>query len=301
MRYVMGYAMGYPIGYTIGYTICYAMGYAMAYVNGWRVPIPGKGVVPTFPESFPARSVSVACPLVWVSICMEGEIFRRRSSGRGGVAAKDTSCMHGAKENKECRLLSVTRIKKAFASRGIYIPSFFPRPLYLKFAQEFCAAHRRSLLQQEQAKDPARASVHEKSDTVRSRKSKCQSPPDNPETGDTYHKRWKKLRWPENRPPTRIQVAQSPPSRQHHDYFPHDNKQHNYWVELVRVCRLAVVVAAAACCSNCDSENSHPPNEARAIRCEGRRAISANPAGRQGSTYNMSVYLRAAWMGSINE
>ena len=132
---------------------------------------------------------------------------------------------------------------------------------------------------------------------MRSRKSKCQSPPDNPETGDTYHKRWKKLRWPENRPPTRIQVAQPPPSRQHHDYFPHDNKQHNYWVELVRVCRLAVVVAAAACCSFRDNENPPPPNAARAIIREWRRAISAQlPAGRQAGWY---MYLLAALFSLI--
>ena len=69
----------------------------------------------------------------------------------------------------------------------------------------------------------------------------------------------------------------------HHDddnYHPHDSKQHNYWVELVRVCRLAVVAPAAACCSCCDNENPPPPNEARAIGSEGRRAISAQLAGR---------------------
>ena len=87
-------------------------------------------------------------------------------------------------------------------------------------------------------------------------------------------------RWPEKRAPKRIQAAQPPPSRHHHDYHPHDSKQHNYWVELVRVCRLAVVAAAAACCSYCDNENPPPPNEVRAIRREGRRAISTQLAGR---------------------
>ena len=59
----------------------------------------------------------------------------------------------------------------------------------------------------------------------------------------------------------------------------HTTARHNYWVELVRVCRLAVVAAAAACCSYCDNENLPPPNEARAIRKEGRRAICAQLAG----------------------
>ena len=60
------------------------------------------------------------------------------------------------------------------------------------------------------------------------------------------------------------------------------------WVELVRVCRLAVVAAAAACCSYCDNENPSPPNEARAIRREGRRAISAQLADRMVRTYHGS-------------
>ena len=62
--------------------------------------------------------------------------------------------------------------------------------------------------------------------------------------------------------------------RHSHHHPPHDSKQRNYWMKLVRVCRLDVVAAAAACCSYCDEENSPPPNEARAIRREGRRAIS---------------------------
>ena len=57
----------------------------------------------------------------------------------------------------------------------------------------------------------------------------------------------------------------------------------------VRVCRLAVVIAAAACCSYCDNDNPHPPNEARAIRREWRRAISAQlPAGRQAGVVHVS-------------
>ena len=75
-------------------------------------------------------------------------------------------------------------------------------------------------------------------------------------------------------PKKRIQAAQQP-------LPPATRQQHNFWVELVRVCRLAVVAAAAACCSYSDKENAPPPNEARAIRREGRRAISAW----QGGTY----------------
>ena len=42
------------------------------------------------------------------------------------------------------------------------------------------------------AKDASRAAVHvESSDVMRSRKAQCQAPPDNPETGDTYHSREK--------------------------------------------------------------------------------------------------------------
>ena len=45
---------------------------------------------------------------------------------------------------------------------------------------------------------------------MRLRKAQCQAPPDNPETGDTYEvsRERKKLRWPENRAPKRIQAAQ---------------------------------------------------------------------------------------------
>ena len=91
----------------------------------------------------------------------------------------------------------------------------------------------------------------------------------------------------ENRAPKRIQAQQMSSSgtattTRHHDYRPHtyDSKEHNYWVELVRVCRLAVVAAAAACCSFRDYKNPPPPSEARAIRREGRRAVSAQLAGR---------------------
>ena len=60
-------------------------------------------------------------------------------------------------------------------------------------------------------------------------------------------------------------------------------------MELEGVCRLVVVVTAAACCSYCDNDNPHPPNEARAIRREWRRAISAQlPAGRQAGVVHVS-------------
>ena len=84
-------------------------------------------------------------------------------------------------------------------------------------------------------------------------------------------------------------------NRHHHDYHPHDSKQHNCWVELVRVCRLAVVAAAAACCSYCDKENPPPPNEARAIRREGRRAISAQLAGRVVRTCQSCIFWPRGW------
>ena len=67
----------------------------------------------------------------------------------------------------------------------------------------------------------------------------------------------------------------------HHHHGPHDRKQHD-WVELVRVYRLAVD-AAAACCCYCGHENTPPPNEARAIRREGRRAKPDGAVGRRGN------------------
>ena len=56
-------------------------------------------------------------------------------------------------------------------------------------------AHRRSLLSAARSSSSRRhlarsSTVHvESSDTMRSRKAQCQAPPDNPETGDTYHSR----------------------------------------------------------------------------------------------------------------
>ena len=56
-------------------------------------------------------------------------------------------------------------------------------------------AHRRSLLSAARSSSSRRhlarsSTVHvESCDTMRSRKAQCQAPPDNPETGDTYHSR----------------------------------------------------------------------------------------------------------------
>ena len=56
-------------------------------------------------------------------------------------------------------------------------------------------AHRRSLLSAARSSNSRRhlacsSTVHvESSDTMCSRKAQCQAPPDNPETGDTYHSR----------------------------------------------------------------------------------------------------------------
>ena len=101
----------------------------------------------------------------------------------------------------------------------------------------------------------------------------------------------------ENRaaPKKRIQAAQPPPPA---------TRQQATQLLGVRVCRLAVVAAAAACCSYCDKENPPPPNEARAIRREGRRAISAQLAGRVVRTLVHVISLLchlAAWMGPFYE
>ena len=89
-------------------------------------------------------------------------------------------------------------------------------------------------------------------------------------------------------PKKRVQAAQPPP------HPPHDSKQYNYWVELVRVCRLAVVAAAAACCSYCDKEN--PPPRGTGSQ-KGGASRNFRPAGRPGGRYMSVMYLLAAWMG----
>ena len=84
-------------------------------------------------------------------------------------------------------------------------------------------------------------------------------------------------------------------------------RQHNC-VEIARA-YLAVAAAAEACCCFCGNEKTPPPNEARAIRREGRRAkpdratdrkkrgISFRPRHVLRSTWY--IYLLAAWMADL--
>ena len=160
---------------------------------------------------------------------------------------------------------------------------------------EICAAHRRSLLLQQAAAQDARTAVHESSGAVRSRKAQCQALPDNPETGDTYHTSSSRERSCAVARKEKIEHQKNVSKRHSHHHPPHDSKQHYYCVELVRVCRLAVVAAAAACCSYCDKENPPPPNEARAIRGEGRRAISAQLEGRVVRTCQSCIFWPRGW------
>ena len=110
-----------------------------------------------------------------------------------------------------------------------------------------------------------------------------------------------------NRAPKRIQAQRLSSSgaatttRHHRDYHPYvrQSKEHNYWVELVRVCRLAVVAAAGACYSFRDFENPPPPNETRAIRREGRRAVPAQLA--QGGTYLLHYLLAVGGAFSVSK
>ena len=55
------------------------------------------------------------------------------------------------------------------------------------------------------------------------------------------------------------------------------------------------VAAAATCCSYCGKQNPPPPNESRAIRREGHRAISAQLASRVVRACMSVMYLLAAW------
>ena len=89
-------------------------------------------------------------------------------------------------------------------------------------------------------------------------------------------------------------------TRHHHDYHPPGSKEHNCLVEGVRVCRPPVVAAAAACCSYRDNEHPPPPNGARAIGREGRRAVSAQLAGRVVRTCT-KYYLLGALVGAFCE
>ena len=59
-------------------------------------------------------------------------LFSRRGShcsARGGVAAQDTSCMHGTKKKVKSRFLSATRIKKCLRKPWIFYFYFFQAPL----------------------------------------------------------------------------------------------------------------------------------------------------------------------------
>ena len=151
---------------------------------------------------------------------------------------------------------------------------------------ETYAAHRRS-------EDAARAAVHECSGTVYSRKAQCQAPPDNPETGDTYHSTERSCAGEKiEHQNVYKRNSQHPPPRR----LPPTRQQHNYWVEPARVSLLGVVAAAAACCSYSHSENPPSLNEARDIRREGRRAISAKLAGT-----GWCMYLLAACMAPMRK
>ena len=119
---------------------------------------------------------------------------------------------------------------------------------------------------------------------MRSRKAQRQAPPDKPETGDAYHSRGS-CAGEKTEHLKRIQAARPPPTTTTTMYHSHDSNIIIGWSLYFesRVCRLAVVAvvaAAAAYCSYCDNENPAPPNEARAIRRGGRRAISDQVKGR---------------------
>ena len=129
----------------------------------------------------------------------------------------------------------------------------------LKFVPHTAA---RCCCHKQQHKTPCtQQAVDESSGAVRSRKAQCQALPDNPETGDTYHTSSSRERSCAVARKEKIEHQKNVSKRHSHHHPPHDSKQHNYWVELVRVCRLAVVAAAAACCSYCDKENPPPPND----------------------------------------
>ena len=123
-----------------------------------------------------------------------------------------------------------------------------------------CAPHRLSLrLQQPTAQDAARTAVHESSGDMRSRKAQRQALPDNSESGDTYNtssSKEEKVLCGEKVDNGEHQRNESKRHRQPPP--PATRQQHSYWVELLRVCRLAVVAAAAACCFYCDEENPPP-------------------------------------------
>ena len=170
---------------------------------------------------------------------------------------------------KNCYFLVLFR---CFASLSLHV--------ILKFVPHTAASR---CCNTQQHKTPrAQQAIHESSGAVRSRKAQCQPLPDNPETGDIYHTSSSREEAAlcgekiENRaaPKKRIQATQPPP--------PATRQQATQLLggTCTRIMSAIAVAPAAACCSYCDKTNPPPPNEARAIRREGRRAISAQLAGR---------------------
>ena len=142
--------------------------------------------------------------------------------------------------------------------------------------------------QQQQA---SRAAAHvESSDTMHSRKAQCQAPPYNPETADAYHSRERSYggekiehenvykQHSSSAPPT---TTTSPPTRQ----------QHNYWVELVRICRLDVVLLPQRV-ALIVTTRTHPRQTRHGLsEGSGVAQFPPSPAGRQAGWYR---YLLAA-------
>ena len=128
-----------------------------------------------------------------------------------------------------------------------------------------------------------------------------------PETHVTSRGRSCAVKNIENRAPKRIQAQQqllssgtATTTRHHHDYHPHGSREHNYRVEHVRVCRLAVVAAAEACCSFRDYENPPPPNEARAVRREG--VAQFPPGWEEGCyVYRCMIFWPRGWSLSVSK
>ena len=151
---------------------------------------------------------------------------------------------------------------------------------------EIYAAHRRLLLQAAAAEDASRAGEHvESSDTMRSRKAQCQAPPHKPETGDTYRSRERSCAGEKIEHQNVYKLHSSshhPPPRRHH---PHDSKQHHYWVELVRVCRLDVVLLPQRV-ALIMTTRTHPRQTRHGLsEGSGVAHFPPSPAGRQAGWY----------------
>ena len=67
--------MPWPMGYAIGYVMVESMGYAMGYAMGYTMGYAGKGVVSNVSRVISRQECIFACPMFWVSICMEGVLF----------------------------------------------------------------------------------------------------------------------------------------------------------------------------------------------------------------------------------